>query len=178
MFSPWPGAGITLPAFPSPPQSFGTSSISSQTPCHPHRCPNTSGVQREDLNPDPGPDALVGGSKGNHPLLFQPDCRYISDSWFLGDGRTRTASPTQGRGWTTLQPSHSYGLVSSNRGWGGQDTLPPALTAKHPTDRPWGTQAFMSAGATQREGLSCKSNQLPSEEKTEKLRQPRGKPFT
>lgn len=48
---------------------------------------------------------------------------------------------------------------------GGDRPPPPALIAKHPTDRPWGTQAFMSAGATQREGLSCKSNQLPSEDR-------------
>lgn len=30
-------------------------------PCTSHHCPATSGVQREGLNPDVGPDALTGG---------------------------------------------------------------------------------------------------------------------
>lgn len=77
-----------------------------------HR-PSPSGVQREGLNPDTGPDALVGGSKGNHLLLFQPDHGHTSDSWFWGD--THPVSPTLGGAWTSLQPSHSYGAGCSSR---------------------------------------------------------------
>lgn len=61
--------------------------------CPSHHHPDTSGGQREGLNHDTGPDAPVGGSKGNHLLLFQPDRGHVPYSCFLGGDAYRFPHP-------------------------------------------------------------------------------------
>lgn len=111
MFSPGPGADIT-PHFPLASPDTWPIFHFKPNPC-PSRCgPDTSGVQREGLNPDTGPDALIGGSKENHLLLFQPDRGHVSDSWFLG-GHVPPPRPRVEDGQACSHPI-ARGLVSSN----------------------------------------------------------------
>lgn len=95
--------------------------------CPSRCCPYSSGDHSEGLNPDAAPDALVGGSKGNHLPLPQLGHGRVSDSSFL-------------RGLTLLPPSRAedgqacshpiaMGLVSSNHVQGSG--ISPKITASN-----------------------------------------------